>query len=82
MTDDSAVDIVVPQAGTETEGTVEQIQVALGDKVTASQIVVVVEMDKAAMEVPSPIDGVVSEIVASEGDEVMPGEVLLRVTPG
>lgn len=78
---DGHVDVVVPQAGTETEGAVEEIVSAVGDAVAAGQVVMVVEMDKAAVEITSPVDGEVAEILVSVGAEVTPGDVLFRVRP-
>jgi 2-oxoglutarate dehydrogenase E2 component (dihydrolipoamide succinyltransferase) len=40
------------------------------------------ETDKVSLEVVSPADGVLTEIVAAEGDTVLPGALLGRVTAG
>lgn len=79
MQSDGLIDVIVPQAGTETEGTVEEVLCAVGDSVTADQAVMVLEMDKAAAEIPSPVAGEIVEIVVSEGTEIKPGDLLFRV---
>lgn len=81
MPTDGLIDVAVPQAGTETEGTVEQILCAVGESVAADQVVVVLEMDKAASEITSPIGGEIVEIAVSEGAEIFPGDLLFRVLP-
>ncbi len=78
---DGLVAVAVPQAGTETEGTVEEILCAVGDSVAAEQAVIILEMDKAATEIVSPVAGKITEIAVSEGSEIMPGDLLFRVRP-
>ena len=53
-----------------------------GDPVRAGEPVVAVDSDKASMEVPSPVDGVLTEALVSEGDEVPIGAVLARIEEG
>ncbi|MFB6205579.1 MAG: dihydrolipoamide acetyltransferase family protein [Haloglomus sp.] len=48
-----------------------------GDTVTEDQPVAEVETDKAVVEVPSPVDGTVREILADEGEMVPVGEVII-----
>ena len=50
-----------------------------GDAVKAGDPVVEVDSDKASMEVPSPVDGVLMETLAEEGEEVAVGVVIARV---
>lgn len=53
-----------------------------GDGVSRDEILVEVETDKVVLEVPSPEDGVVKEILASAGDTVTSGQVLAIVEVG
>ena len=62
-----------------TEGEVVEWRVRPGDPVARDQVVCVVATDKATVELPSPIAGVVAEVVAREGTPVAVGEVLLRI---
>jgi len=58
---------------------VQEILVQPGDKVSDGDTAFVVESDKAAIELPSPHDGVVKEIAVGVGDTVKVGDVLMRV---
>ena len=53
--------------------------VAVGDSVEEGQVLAEVETDKAAVDVPSPVDGVVRELHADVGDVVATGEVLVSI---
>lgn len=60
-----------------TEGEIVNWMVSEGDQVEEDEAFVEVETDKAIIEIPSPVDGVVNEIHADEGDIVDVGEVLI-----
>ena len=64
------------------EGEVLAWHVAVGDEVTEDQVLAEVETDKAAVDVPSPVDGVVGELHAEVGDIVATGEVLVTIEEG
>jgi 2-oxoglutarate dehydrogenase E2 component (dihydrolipoamide succinyltransferase) len=78
-----SMDVVIPQIG-ESVATVfiSQFLAKPGDFVRAGDPVVEIDSDKASMEVPAPEDGVVSELLAEEGDEIDVGAVIVRMTPG
>jgi 2-oxoglutarate dehydrogenase E2 component (dihydrolipoamide succinyltransferase) len=78
-----SMDVVIPQIG-ESVATVfiSQFLAKPGDFVRAGDPVVEIDSDKASMEVPAPEDGVVSEFLAEEGDEIDVGAVIVRMTPG
>ncbi|MGA9401944.1 2-oxo acid dehydrogenase subunit E2 [Haladaptatus sp.] len=59
------------------EGELVSWQVEEGDPVTEDQVVAEVETDKAIVEIPSPVDGTVNELLAEEGEVVPVGNVLL-----
>lgn len=59
------------------EGELISWHVAVGDEVTEEQPLVEMETDKALVEIPSPIEGQVSELYFAEGDVVPVGEELL-----
>ncbi|WP_424002156.1 2-oxo acid dehydrogenase subunit E2 [Haloarcula salina] len=61
------------------EGEVLAWHVAPGDAVTEDQVLAEVETDKAAVDVPSPVDGVVRDLHAEVGDMVQTGEVLVTI---
>ncbi len=50
-----------------------------GDRVSRGEPVVEVEIEKAVLVIESPYDGVVSEVLVSQGSLVEPGSELMRV---
>lgn len=58
------------------EGEIVEWRVRPGDAVAAHHILVVVETDKAVVEIPSPVAGVVREIRGEPGDVIPVGHVL------
>ena len=58
------------------EATVSTWQVSEGQTVSAGDVLVELETDKVNLEVPSPIDGVLSEIVSKDGSVVEVGALL------
>src|SRR2546421_988716 len=66
--------VVMPQLGESVhEGTISKWLVKPGDKVVEFEPMLEVETDKVATEVPSPVTGVLREIVAQEGATVPSG---------
>ncbi|KTD75674.1 2-oxoglutarate dehydrogenase complex dihydrolipoyllysine-residue succinyltransferase [Legionella waltersii] len=53
-----------------------------GDKVARDENLVDLETDKVVLEVPSPVDGVLSEILFNVGDTVGSGELLAKISAG
>ncbi|WP_333825917.1 2-oxo acid dehydrogenase subunit E2 [Acinetobacter schindleri] len=74
----ATVEVKVPDIGVE-KALVGEILVQVGDEITVDQSIVVVESDKATVEVPSTIDGTVEAIQIKEGDTVKEGVVILTV---
>ncbi|WP_455845415.1 pyruvate dehydrogenase complex dihydrolipoyllysine-residue acetyltransferase [Pantoea agglomerans] len=71
-----AKDVHVPDIGGD-EVEVTEILVKVGDKVAAEQSLIVVEGDKASMEVPAPFAGTVKELKVSTGDKVSTGKLIM-----
>ncbi|EMA08636.1 pyruvate dehydrogenase E2 component (dihydrolipoamide acetyltransferase) [Haloarcula vallismortis] len=61
------------------EGEVLTWHVSPGDTVTEDQVLAEVETDKAAVDVPSPVNGIVRELHAEVGEMVQTGEVLITI---
>ncbi len=77
------VDVTIPQMGESVaEGTVANWLVKVGDAVKVDDPLVEVETDKAAVEIPSPVDGVVAELLVEAGADVEVGSLIARVAAG
>jgi 2-oxoglutarate dehydrogenase E2 component (dihydrolipoamide succinyltransferase) len=73
-------DVMMPQLGeTVTEGTITQWFKNVGDTVAMDEILLEISTDKVDSELPSPVAGVLTEVLAAEGDVVEVGQVLCRV---
>ena len=69
--------IVVPILGESiTEATVSKWLKKSGDRVSSDEPIVELETDKVNLEVPSPINGVLSQIKTKEGETVQVGALL------
>ncbi|MFI8009950.1 2-oxo acid dehydrogenase subunit E2 [Acinetobacter sp. ABJ_C4_1] len=77
-TSTATVDVTVPDIGVE-KALVGEILVKVGDQIDVEQSIVVVESDKATVEVPSSVAGTVESIQVKEGDTVKEGVVLIQV---
>ncbi len=71
------VEVNVPDIGGD-EVNVTEIMVKVGDTVSEEQSLITVEGDKASMEVPAPIEGVVKEILVKSGDKVSTGSLIMK----
>jgi len=78
-----ATEVKVPTLGESvTEATVGQWLKKPGDAVAVDEPIASLETDKVAVEVPSPVAGVIAELIAKEGDTVNVGAVLATVEAG
>src|SRR6476659_8921557 len=73
------IDVKVPDIGEFSDVPIIEVLVKPGDPIKAEQSLITLESDKASMEVPSPVDGVVKEIKVKVGDKVSEGSLLLTV---
>jgi pyruvate dehydrogenase E2 component (dihydrolipoamide acetyltransferase) len=70
----------VPELGENVaSGDVTKVLVNVGDTITREQPVLELETDKATIELPSSVDGVVKEIRVKKGDKIKVGAVVLTV---
>lgn len=72
-------DIRVPDIGDVDEVEIIEICVAVGDLVEANDSIVVIESDKASMEVPAGLVGKITSIEVKLGDRVSEGSLLARI---
>ena len=76
------VDVKVPDIGDFNDVPVIEVLVKPGDVVKAEQSLISLESDKATMDVPSPVEGTVAEVVAKVGDKVSMGTLIARIESG
>jgi pyruvate dehydrogenase E2 component (dihydrolipoamide acetyltransferase) len=76
---ETVMDVPVPDIGTEDPVDLVEVSVAVGDRVEEGDSLVVLESDKASMEVPAPAAGEVVEILVEAGATVSEGDLLLRL---
>ena len=74
----ASVEVKLPDIGVE-KALVGEILVSIGDHIEIDQSIVVVESDKATVEVPSSVAGIVESIEVHEGDTVKEGVLLIKV---
>ena len=71
--------VVVPDTGNADGVTVIEVSIAVGDEVAEGDTIIVLESDKASMEIPSPVSGKVLAISVKEGDSVAQGDLIADV---
>lgn len=76
-TTSAVVEVNVPDIGGD-EVNITEIMVKVGDSVEVDQSIINVEGDKASMEVPAPVAGVVKEILINVGDKVSTGKLIMK----
>ncbi len=72
------VEVKVPDIGVE-KASIAEVLVKVGDQIAVDDSIVVVESDKATVEVPSSVAGEVTSVAVKSGDVVKEGVVLLTV---
>ena len=75
----SKVTIEVPDIGGFEDVDVIEVNVAVGDMIELEQDLIVLETDKASMEVPASAAGKVVEVLVSEGDKVSEGTAIIVI---
>jgi dihydrolipoamide dehydrogenase len=73
------VEVKVPDIGDFKDIPIIELFVKVGDTVKAEDALISLESDKATMDVPSPVDGVVQAITVKVGDKVSEGSLILSV---
>jgi pyruvate dehydrogenase E2 component (dihydrolipoamide acetyltransferase) len=75
-------EILLPDIGDFEDVDVVEILVAPGDEVAVEDSLLVLESDKATMEIPSPLAGTVKELRVGVGDQVSEGALLVILDTG
>lgn len=76
---ESLIDLVVPDLGGASEVTVIELCVQPGDNLNADDSLIVLESDKASMDIPAPVSGTLKELLINIGDKVKEGQVYGRL---
>ncbi len=75
------LDVKTPVMGESVaEGTISTWRKKKGDAVKKDEVLVEIETDKVAVEVASPADGTLADIVAGDGATVKPGQVIAKIS--
>lgn len=75
-------DIPVPDIGDFDEVDVIEVLVKAGDSVQVEDPLITLETDKASMEVPSPHEGTIKEVLTQVGGKVSEGTIIARIETG
>ena len=70
------LDVLVPDLGDIDEVEVIEIGIAVGDSVSAGDLLLVLESDKASMEIPAEVGGEVIKLAVAVGDQVSAGSLI------
>src|SRR5437763_15338 len=76
------VKVEVPDIGDFKDVPVIDVLVKVGDAIKSEAPIATLESDKATMDVPSPVDGVVKAIAVKVGDKVSEGTLILTLSTG
>lgn len=71
--------VKVPDIGGAESVDVIEISVAVGDTVEVEESLIVLETDKASMEIPSTVAGTVVAIKVNEGDKISEGDIIVDI---
>ncbi|MGE8125997.1 2-oxo acid dehydrogenase subunit E2 [Methylobacterium sp. NPDC080182] len=77
----AALQIALPDIGDYRDVPVIELLVKPGDRLAVDDLILSIESDKATMEVPSPVAGIVRELLVSVGSKVSEGTPILTVEP-
>ena len=75
-----SVEVKVPDIGDFKDVPIIEVLVKVGDTVQAEDSLITLESDKATMDVPSPVSGVVTELKVKVGDKVAEGSVVAMIS--
>ena len=73
------IEVKVPDIGDFSDVPVIELFVKVGDTIKVDDAIAMLESDKATMDVPSSVAGVVKEVLVNLGDRVSEGSVLIKV---
>ena len=75
----NTIALKIPNLGEAESTEIIEVNIKVGDKVNVNDPLIVLESEKAAMEVPSDFQGEISEILIKEGDSVHEGMEFAKI---
>ena len=75
-----SIDIIVPDLGDFENVEVIEVLASVGESVEREAGLITVETDKAAMDIPSPENGVLESLTIGVGDTVSTGDVIGKLS--
>lgn len=76
----ASVTVSIPDLGGSKDVEVIEVEVRVGEDIDSEQTIITLETDKASMEIPAGVSGVVEEILVKMGDKVNEGDPMVVVT--
>jgi pyruvate/2-oxoglutarate dehydrogenase complex dihydrolipoamide acyltransferase (E2) component len=77
---DEMIEYQLPEIHEDMEDSeIEEWLVKEGDEVLENQPLLIVLTNTSSVEIPSPADGVIAQLMLAEGDSVEPGDVILHL---
>ena len=78
----SVINITVPDIGTDDAVDIIEVCIKVGDTIKEGDSLIVLETDKASMEVPATEGGVITKLLLKEGDTCKEGDVIAELQIG
>lgn len=75
----NSITVAIPDIGNFDSVDIIDILVNIGDEIKKEDPIITVESDKASMDIPSPVDGVITKILIKVGDTVKQGSPIIEV---
>lgn len=75
----NSIDLKIPNLGEAESTEIIEVNINAGDKISANDPLIVLESEKAAMEVPSDFSGEITEVLVKDGDLASEGMVFARI---
>ena len=76
------IEVKVPDIGNFSDVPIIEVLVKPGDVIKAEEPLITLESDKATMDVPAPLGGVVQELRVQAGEKVSEGTIILTLSTG
>jgi len=73
------IEVNIPNIGDFDQVEIIEVLIAVGDSIEVEDSLITVESDKASMEIPSSVNGIVTEIFINNGDMVAQGSLIAKV---